>query len=159
MSELSVPLDSSVTEITEESKPTKEYLNPYWSNKNNRHLMVTIKYPNGRESIASIQDTDGTNPDMKEVLKVYTEEQIDQNTKENLERRNENIKKTAERRESQKARMKQEALFAAKLDAFETDLVKNSKNAEMKRRIRKAKSIMEVQAYTTILVMRELDDE
>jgi|SRR6056300_1545721 len=157
MSELSVPLDSSVTEIVEESKPTKEYLNPYWSNKSNRHLIVTVKLSNGVERMASIQDTDGTNPDMKEILKVYTEEQIDENTRLNLEKRNANIKKTAERRESQKARAQQEALFAVKLESFEIDKVKNSKNTELKKLIRKAKSVVEVQAYTTILLMKELE--
>jgi len=157
MSELSVPMDSSVTEITEETKPTKEYLNPYWSNKENRHLIVTIKLPNGIERMASIQDKDGTNPDMKEVLRVFTEEQIDENTKVNLEKRNDSIKKTAERRESQKARAQQEALFAAKLEAFEIDTIKNSKNTQLKRMIRKSKTIMEVTAYTTILLMKDLE--
>lgn len=157
MSELSVPMDSSVTEITEETKPTKEYLNPYWSNKQNRHLIVTIRLPNGIERMASIQDKDGTNPDMKEVLQVFTEEQIDENTKVNLEKRNDSIKKTAERRESQKARAQQEALFAAKLEAFEIDTIKNSKNTELKRMIRKSKTIMEVTAYTTILLMKDLE--
>jgi len=157
MSELSVPMDSSVTEITEETKPTKEYLNPYWSNKENRHLIVTIKLPNGIERMASIQDKDGTNPDMKEVLRVFTEEQIDENTKVNLDKRNDSIKKTAERRESQKARAQQEALFAAKLEAFEIDTIKNSKNTQLKRMIRKSKTIMEVTAYTTILLMKDLE--
>ena len=107
--------------------------------------------------MASIQDKDGTNPDMKEVLRVFTEEQIDENTKVNLEKRNDSIKKTAERRESQKARAQQEALFAAKLEAFEIGTIKNSKNTQLKRMIRKSKTIMEVTAYTTILLMKDLE--
>lgn len=155
--ELNIPIDTSVTEV-ENITPTKKYKNPYWSNKENRHLIVTIVQPNGKESLASIHDTDGKNPDMKAVLEEYTEEQINQNTDAALQRRNDNIKKSAERRESQKARAKQEALFNAKLQAFEVDTVKNSKNTELKRMIRKSKSILEVQAYATILMMKELDD-
>jgi hypothetical protein len=147
--ELSVPVDTSVTEV-ETTPPKKIYKNPYWSNRDNRHLIVTIVQPNGKESLASIYDKEGTNPDMLAVLKQYTEEQIDENTRKALERRNDNIKKSAERRESQKARAKQEALFAAKLEAFEVDA--------MKRLIRKSKSILEAQAYATILMMKELED-
>ena len=158
MTDLSVSLDTSVTQVSEEITPKKKYLNPYWSNKDNRHLIVTIELANGQHSMASIQDPEGTNPDMKAVLEQYTEEEIDANTQEGLDRRNENIKRQMERRESQQARAKQEALFNCKLEAFEVEDIKNSKNAELKRMIRKSKSIMEVQAYATILLMKELEN-
>lgn len=155
--ELSVPVDTSVTEV-ENTPPKKTYKDPYWSNRENRHLIVTIIQTNGKESLASIHDKEGTNPDMLAVLEQYTEEQIDENTNNALERRNENIRRSAERRESKRARAKQEALFAAKLEAFEVDAVKNSKNTELKRLIRKSKSILEAQAYATILMMKELEN-
>ena len=159
MTDLAVSLDTSVTQVSEEITSKKKYLNPYWSNKDNRHLIVTIEQPNGQNSLASIMDPDGTNPDMKAVLEQYTEEDIDANTQEGLDRRNENIKRQMERRESQQARAKQEALFNCKLEAFEVEGIKNSKNTELKRMIRKSKSIMEVQAYATILLMRELEND
>ena len=159
MTDLAVSLDTSVTQVSEEIISKKKYLQPYWSNKDNRHLIVTIEQPNGTQSLASIMDPDGTNPDMKAVLEQYTEEQIDSNTQEGLDRRNENIKRQMERRESQNARAKQEALFNCKLEAFEVDAIKNSKNTELKRMIRKSKTIMEVQAYATILMMKELEND
>ena len=159
MNNLSVSSDTSVTQVSEEITPKKKYLNPYWSNKENRHLIVTIEMPNGQHSMASIQDPEGTNPDMKAVLEQYTEDEIDANTQEGLDRRNENIKRQMERRESQAARAKQEALFNCKLEAFEVEAIKNSKNTELKRMIRKSKSIMEVQAYATILLMKELEND
>ena len=158
MTDLSVSSDTSVTQVFEEITPKKKYLNPYWSNKDNRHLIVTIELANGQHSMASIQDPEGTNPDMKAVLEQYTEEEIDANTQEGLDRRNENIKRQMERRESQMTRAKQEALFNCKLEAFEVEGIKNSKNTELKRMIRKSKSIMEVQAYATILLMKELEN-
>lgn len=158
MSEAIANLDSPVTMSGESSTPSKEYLHPYWSNKDNRHLIVTIRHSNGKENIASIMDPDGTNPDMKAVLEQFTEDEIDANTQKGLERRNENIKRQMERRESQAARAKQESLFNAKLQAFEIELVKNSKDTEMKKAIRKSKNIMEVQAYATLLMMKELEN-
>ena len=142
MTDLSVSSDTSVTQVSEEITPKKKYLNPYWSNKDNRHLIVTIEISNGQHSMASIQDPEGTNPDMKAVLEQYTEEEIDANTQEGLDRRNENIKRQMERRESQLVRAKQEALFNCKLEAFEVEDIKNSKNAELKRMIRKSQSII-----------------
>ena len=158
MSDLAVSADTSVQQVSTD-KPKKKYLFPYWSNKENRHLIVTIENSAGQKNMASIMDPDGTNPDMKAVLEQYTEEEIDANTEEGLNRRNENIKRQMERRESQHARSKQEMLFNCKLEAFEIDAIKNSKNTEMKRMIRKSKSIMEVQAYATILLMREIEND
>ena len=157
MAELSVSVDSLIETIPTET-PKKKYLNPYWSNKENRHLIVTIEQSNGQTSMASIQDSDGTNPDMKAVLEQYTEDEIDDNTKKGLDIRNENIKRQMERRESQAVRGRQEMLFNCKLEAFEIDAIKNSKNTELKRMIRKSKSVMEVQAYATILLMKELEN-
>ena len=158
MSELAISADTSVQQVSAEA-PKKKYLFPYWSNKENRHLIVTIENPNGQSNMASIMDPDGTNPDMKSVLEQYTEDEIDKNTQDGLDRRNENIKRQMERRESQMVRGKQEILFNCKLEAFEVDAIKNSKNTEMKRKIRKSKSIMEVQAYATILLMKELEND
>jgi|GEM_PF-1216284 len=157
MSELVISADTSVQQVSAEI-PKKKYLFPYWSNKDNRHLIVTIENSDGQSSMASIMDPDGTNPDMKSVLEQYTEDEIDNNTQVGLDRRNENIKRQMERRESQMVRGKQESLFNCKLEAFEVDAIKNSKNTEMKRLIRKSKSIMEVQAYATILLMKELEN-
>ena len=158
MTELAVSSETSVKQVSADT-PKKKYLFPYWSNKENRHLIVTIENPNGQSNMASIMDPDGTNPDMKLVLEQYTEDEIDKNTQDGLDRRNENIKRQMERRESQMVRGKQESLFNCKLEAFEVDAIKNSKNTEMKRKIRKSKSIMEVQAYATILLMKELEND
>ena len=80
-------------------------------------------------------------------------EQLDKNTEEGVKRRDEQIKKRLERKEAEAIRAKQEQLFGAKLQAFELDKIKDSSNVELKRLIRKAKSPLEVQAYTTILLL------
>lgn len=135
----------------------KTYENPYWSNKEARHLIVTIVRPDGKtKNTASIIDPAGNNPDMLAILEQYSEEDIDKNTQHLLDRRNDDLRKQMERRESQNVRAKQEGLFACKLEAFEIDAIKNSKNTEMKKMIRKAKTPMEVNAYATILLMTDL---
>jgi len=148
---------------TVENEPPKEknfkYAAPYWSNKERKHIVVTLEYNDGRRATASVQDMDGTNPDYKAILEEFGEEVLDKNTEEGIRRRDEGIKKRLQRKGTEAVRAKQEQLFGAKLQAFEIEAVKDSSNIELKRLIRKAKSPMEVNAYTTILLMESLDEQ
>ena len=92
-------------------------------------------------------------------MEEFGEEKIDANTEEGIKRRDENKKKRMQRMESQAARARQEMLFNAKLESFEIPVVKESTNTDLKRLIRKAKTPMEVQGYTTILLMERLREE
>ena len=65
----------TVDEETQE-KPKPKYVFPYWSNKETKHLIVTLEYPNGTRATASVQDVDGTNPDYKAILEQYSETEI-----------------------------------------------------------------------------------
>lgn len=152
-------LDLDVKPAQEEPKQKYKFVFPYWSNKDAKHIMATIEYPNGTRATASIQDQDGKNPDYLRIMEEFGEEELDKNTADGIKRRDENIKKRNQRLESQKARARQEMLFNSKLESFEISAVKESKNTELKRLIRKAKTPMEVGAYTTILLMENLRDE
>ena len=134
---------------------TRTIENPYWANKEKQHVIAEFYYPDsGKRVTASIMN-DGTNRDYNDLLKKFSIEQIDANTKKRVDDRNERIKQNIERQKVDKTRMQQEQLFAAKLDAFEIDLIKGSKNRELKSKIRRAKNIMEVTAYTVILLQQE----
>jgi len=137
-------------------EPQYKFEDPYWSNKEAKHLIVTLVYPNGKKATASIMDNDGNNPDYKAVLKQFGDKVITQNTTEGVQRRDDHIKKRLQRKESEAVRRKQEMLFGAKLEAYEIPLIKSSKNNEMKKLIRKAKSPLEVQTLASILLKEEL---
>ena len=65
--------------------------NPYWYNKENQHLIVEFVYPEtGKRVTASIMN-DGNNRDYDEVLKKFSIEQIDANTKKRIDDRNKRI--------------------------------------------------------------------
>jgi PHP family Zn ribbon phosphoesterase len=130
--------------------------NPYWSDKEKKHVIVEFIYEDGNRQIASIVgDDDGTNPDYVELLEKYTIEHIDANTKKRNDERHHRIRQNQERQKIDKQRSMQEMLFAAKLDAFEIDAIKSSTNRTLKSKIRKAKTPMEVTAYTVMLLMQE----
>lgn len=145
---------SNITTVQDEPKKRNfVYRDPYWSNKDAKHMIVTLEYEDGRKSTASIQDKDGTNPDYQAILEEFGEEVLDTNTEEGVRRRDEQVKKRLQRKETEAVRAKQEQLFGAKLQAFEIDKVKHSSNVELKRLIRKAKTPLEVTSYTTILLL------
>jgi hypothetical protein len=102
---------------------------------------------------------DGTdNPDFQEILNSLTEEKITQNT----QKRNE--KRAAEREAREQQRLEKEKaaelqkLFEAKIQAFEIDDIKNSKNRILKAKLRKAKNLIEVNIYSMMIVMEELEN-
>lgn len=80
-------------------------------------------------------------------------------TKQRLERhKNSNNEKEVKRiREQQKAKSKKlEELFSAKLEVFNIDTIKNSKNKTLRGKIRRSQNIYELNAYTVILLMEEM---
>ena len=48
-------IDLDVTPAQQEKKNKYEFEFPYWSNKEAKHMIVTINYPNGTRATASIQ--------------------------------------------------------------------------------------------------------
>ena len=130
-------IDLSDIEITpapkEEEEKRYEFVDPYWSNKKAEHIIAVVEYPNGKRATASIQNSDGNNPDYKRIIEEFGIEQIDANTEAGLKRREDNIKKRLARKETEEIRRKQEMLFNTKLEAFEISAVKESKNTDLKR--------------------------
>jgi hypothetical protein len=133
---------------------TRKIENPYWSNKDTKHVIAEFVYEDGKRQLASIMG-DENNPDFKEIMELFTEEEIDANTKVRLDKRDEQVRRNRERQEVDRSRMQQETLFAAKLDAFEIPIIKTSTNRAAKAKIRKAKTLMEVTAYAIMLMMQE----
>ena len=132
----------------------KQYDEPFWLNKAQKQVMVLITYPDGKRLPASVSG-EGENPDYTAIMEKFTEAEIDDNTKKRDERRQREVKERIERSKVDQQRRKDEALFEAKLEAFEVPIVKNSKNTILKSKIRKAKTSYEVLAYTVMLIQAE----
>jgi len=86
-------------------------------------------------------------------------EKVDRNTKERHDRKaKEHALETQKREETLRARQL-EALFDAKLKAFEIQDIKDSKNRKLKARLRKAKNMVEVNAFATMIIMEQVNNE
>jgi len=81
-------------------------------------------------------------------------------TTEQRRARHKALDKAIAQEEQDRDRQINEQLFQAKLDAFNIDVVKESTNRKIKSKIRKAKTIFEITAYTAYLIMEnQIQDE
>ena len=101
-------------------------------------------------------DEGNENPDFIEVVDQLGEELITENTNERNVRKKREAEEDKQRQlEHAKAR-KLEQLFNYKLEAFEIDDIKNSKNRQLKSKLRRAKNRVEVDLYAIMIVMEEM---
>ena len=99
------------------------------------------------------------NPDYKELVESITLEKITQNTGDREEKKKKQREAAEEERLSREKAVALQALFDAKIQAFEIDSIKNSNNRALKAKLRKAQNIVEVNIYSMMIVMEELKNE
>ena len=91
--------------------------------------------------------------------KIGGQEAINKNTNKEIDRVNKDRKKHEVAAKDHKHKADQEELFQAKITAFEMDVIRNTKRRELKSKIRRAKSIMELTAYVGAIIALEYKDE
>ena len=129
--------------------------NPYWGNNEKTQVMCEFHFENGPIQTAAVTQTKEGNPDWEEIFDNFTPEQIDKLTKNVLAEAREEHEKRKQMQRDDVEIMKVDALFQAKIDTFEIDIIKNSKNRQLKSRIRKAKTLIEVTAFASALIALE----
>ena len=106
--------------------------------------------------LRKVDDEGNDNPDFVEVVEALGDDLITENTNErNSRKKREAEEKKQQELEHAKAR-KLEQLFNYKLEAFEIDDIKNSKNRQLKSKLRRAKNRVEVDLYAIMIVMEEM---
>lgn len=136
---------------------SRKILNPRWMNDSKTQIVCEFVYDDGKRYKAYVTNTEDGNPDWIQIMNEYGSEHLDKVTKEYLD----DVKKKREfdqqRRKEMAETRTNEMLFNAKLEAFSIEEVKNSQNRDIKSKIRKAKSITEVHAFTTLLLQKEYE--
>jgi len=137
-----------------------KYKNPVWLDKENRSMQAEILF--GDKYTPAIINagpaSEGkVNKDYDAIIEMFGEQEIDKLTQIKEDEKQLDVERRLAQEEVHKNRIKQEALFNMKLEAFEIPEVKDSEEKELKKMIRKAKTIIEVNAYTTILLWREFE--
>ena len=147
----------------------KEWKHPFWETaaKDRLTARLNITHDDGSFTttvarVSKFDDNGRISSDWEEVLQQNNVKDIDKFTEDRLERhrqkREANIKRQEERNEAKRL----EELFNYKLQTFEIPEIKNSENRKLKAKIRKAKNIVEMNVYATILlteIMNESKDK
>jgi len=141
---------------------TRKWQHGFWENYQQDRITGILIIEDGNKktkqqlTVAKFSPDGSDNPDFKEAIDQLTIATLDKNTNERIERKQREAKAKAIR-EQQKNKQKQLAqLFDAKLHAFEIDEIKNSKNRELKSRLRKSKNVIEMQIFAQMIIKEEL---
>lgn len=116
-------------------------------------MSAEFHYEDGRVVTAVINCNDENNPDWAEIKSKYSKEELESNTLKVIKRQAQQQQAERQHQEAMADKKRQEELFAVKLQAFETDAVKNATNKVLKSSIRRAKSVFEVYAFTAALIL------
>lgn len=111
-----------------------------------QQLTVNRHAPNGED-----------NPDFKEIVHELTEEKITENTNTRNKQRAERRKIEEKRRQEKEKAEQLKNLFELKIQAFEIEAIKNSKNRALKSKLRKAQNTIEVNIYSMMIIMEEMN--
>ena len=144
----------------------KEWKHPFWDTaaKDRLTVRLNITHDDGSFStsvarVSKFDENGKITKDYEEILKQNTIEAIDKFTEDRLERhrqeRESSVKKEKERNEAKRL----EDLFNLKLQTFEIPEIKESTNRKLKAKIRKAKNLVEMNAYATILLMENISEQ
>ena len=94
-----------------------------------------------------------------EAVESLTEEKIDESSKKRLEKKQAEAELEKQKQLEHERARKLEKLFEYKLETFEIPEIKNSKNRLLKSKLRRSRSIPEVNLYAMMIVKESIDNE
>jgi hypothetical protein len=135
-----------------------EIINAYYINNAKDKMEVHYKLPEEGDAvfIAQTPKDDKENSLWQLVKKKYNQEKLLQNTTEHIMDIEEKRQRKQKSIKSNQVEKENDLLFKAKLEVFEMEEIKSSKNRAMKSKIRKAESVNQVYVYAGALVAIEL---
>ena len=163
--------EAQVDKEKEQPKPKKEEprfpfndaepIFAYYGNDKRSLLFFILRHPDGPQGQPGPTDTHQIHYTKEHqdawywVHKFVGQEAINRNTKKEIDRLDKMRKKDEVADKDRMHKMDQEKLFQAKIDAFEMDVIRNTSNRDMKSKIRRSKSIMELTAYVGAIIALE----
>ena len=139
--------------------------NAFWETEEKKQLNCILELVDdaGRETrqvmLLNRHNKDGAEHELfNEVVDALGEELIQKNTDDRKVRKAAEAEEKKQRDVEHARARKLEELFNYKLEIFETEEIKNSKNRKLKAKIRRAKSKVEVNLWAMKLLEEALDD-
>lgn len=138
--------------------------NAFWETPKKQILNAISEEVNGNQTKRQVHKLDRLNEDgsenelFLEVVSYLGEDKIDAASKKRLEKKQAEAELEKQKKVEQERSKKLEKLFEYKLETFEIPEIKESKNRLLKSKLRRSKSIPEVNLYAILLVQEALND-
>jgi len=140
--------------------------NAFWENEDKKKLNCILELEDDVGRVTSQQmllhrhDKDGSENELfNEVINDIGEEIIDKSTEDRVVRKKAEVEEESIRDEEHNKARKLEKLFNYKMEAFEVEDIKNCKNRKLKAKLRRAKSKIEVDLYSIMILQDQLEAE
>jgi hypothetical protein len=137
--------------------------NAFWhtDEKDRAEAILVITDSQGREisqvlTVRKLDANGNPNPDFEELLDQIGADVIDSNTEERKERKAKEKEEDVQRRKAESQAKELEKLFDSKIKMLEIEQIANTKNKELKSKLRRAKNVVELNIYAQLIMMEEL---
>lgn len=145
----------------------KQWLdNAFWETDEKKELNCILELEDDMGRVTRQQmflhrlNKDGSENELfNEVVESLGEQRIDEETEARIVRKKAEKEEEKLREEEHNKARKLEKLFNYKLEAFEVEEIKNSKNRKLKAKLRRAKSKIEVDMYSIMILQEQLEAE
>lgn len=138
--------------------------NAFWETPRKELLNAISETVEGNKEVRQVHklpklNDDGTpNELFLEVIEYLGEDKIDESSRKRLEKKQSEADLEKQKKLDHERAKKLEILFEYKLETFEIDEIKLSKNRVLKSRLRRSKSIPEVNLYAMMIVKEAIEN-
>ena len=138
--------------------------NAFWETPKKQILNAISEEVIGNKTKRHVHKLDKLNPDgtenelFSEVVAFLGVESIDESSKKRLKKKQAEAELEKQKRLREQTAKKLEKLFEYKLETFEIPEIKDSKNRTLKSKLRRSKSVPEVNLYAMLLLQESIGD-
>ena len=139
--------------------------NAFWETPKKQLLNAISETVDGNKTKRQVHKLQKTNPDgtpnevFLEVIEFLGEDKIDESSAKRLAKKQAEQDLEKQKKLEQERSKKLEKLFQYKLETFEIEEIKQSKNRALKSKLRRSKSIPEVNLYAILIIQDNLANE
>lgn len=139
--------------------------NAFWETPKREILNAISEEEQDNKLVRQVHQMDKLNSDgspnelFAEAVAFLGEDRIDASSQKRLEKKQSEAELEKQKKLEHERAKKLEKLFEYKLETFEIEEIKSSKNRLLKSKLRRSKSIPEVNLYAMMIVKEILEDE
>ena len=139
--------------------------NAFWETPKKELLNAISETVDGNKTTRQVHKLQKTNRDgtpnevFLEVIEFLGEDKIDESSAKRLSKKQAEQELEKQKILEQERSKKLEKLFQYKLETFEIEEIKQSKNRALKSKLRRSKSIPEVNLYAILIIQDNLENE